>query len=498
MSKSPLESLSVWADLYKDPSAKTKSDWDDVQTHFAMLESYYRGDVFNTKVIDPDAAGDTPLLYPVGANLAKTLCLSMADSLFGEWNESVVTFDPARTAEITDAVTAASRQLDMILRASRGNSRLWELELDRQKFGGGIFKINFDKAPHYINWSRIQATEFFPVVDPTNEDRFLAVKIMSRISREQAYEKFGASTNKSEVEIKEIWTNKNYEYWVDEKKIGEFCGENPYGIVPFVYIPRFRSSNWWGESLIDDVRLTQDELNMRLGDLGEAINYNSHPTRWGVNLPRKFNAKNYPLGSNVLWDLGRAFSGAPQPQVGILESASPVPQGVFDYIKWIYDWTRTSVFAPPIAFGEDDGGGQRSGVTLEIRMWPLLKAIRRSRAYLSTGLTNAVEVSARLLEQKNVLENSAQIIAAMRDGSIVPGFSSIMPRDKAALVDEVVKRLSTNPPTISLQEALKVLGSPSSEEEDIDTMVKKYAKSVSAQSNNDSGDNKPNQEQEID
>lgn len=473
MAKSMIENIPYWADLYKDPSAMTKDDWDGAQSRFQVLEDYYRGNIFNRTVDGPDSDGEQkPLLYPVGANLCKTLCLSMADSLFGEWDEAGVMIEPARTVDVTPSILESIRLTESILRASRANSRFWELDLDRQKFGGGILKINATMSMPFSNWSRIQATDFYPVVDPNNEDRFLAVKVVSKISKEQAKLKYGYDGDKSEVPVREIWDTKSYSFHVDDKQLAEYSGVNPFGVVPFVYIPRFRSSSWWGESLIDDIRMVQDELNMRLGDLGEAINYNAHPTRYGRNLPRKFNAKNYPLGANVMWDLGRAFSGAPEPEVGIMEAKNPVPSGTFEYIQWLYDWARTSVFAPPIAFGEDNGGGQRSGVTLEIRMWPLIKAVRRSRSYLVTGITNALEITSRILEQRKAA--TPEVIKAMRDGSIVPSFSSIMPRDKAALVDEVVKRLSTNPPSISLTEALKILGSPAVEESEIDKMVEKY------------------------
>ena len=120
---------------------------------------------------------------------------------------------------------------------------------------------------------------------------------------------------------------------------------------------------------------------MRLGDISEAINYNAHPVRYGYNLPRAFNTANFPLSPDSLWDLGRVIGNSPEPTVGMLEAKEAVHDSSFTYLNFLYDWTRTSTFAPPIAFGEDNGGGQRSGATLEIRMLPLIKATRRSRAY---------------------------------------------------------------------------------------------------------------------
>lgn len=468
-----LDRISYWGDLKAQVSTETQNDWGEQLMRLMRYEEYYSGRVFNKKVEDPES-DDPPLMYPIGINLSKMLSLAMTDAAFGEWKEAVVNFEQSRDIAVNQDIIEALRLMGCISRASKLNSRLWEVELDRNKFGGGILKINAGMtAPHYVTWSRVPAMEFFPVVDPANEDRFLSVRVISEITKEQAALKYGYTGNSHSVKVEEVWDLKSYTFSVDGVRIDEYSGANPFGVVPFVYIPRFRSTGWYGESLIEDVARAQDELNMRLADLGEAINYNAHPTRIGKNLPRRFNAKNYPLGQNALWDLGRAFAGGPQPEVSLLEAKNPIPQGTFDFITWIYDWSRTSVFAPPIAFGEDDGGGQRSGITLEIRMQPLLKSIRRSRSYLISGLETAMDITARILEQKKVVP--ASYIRVMRERDIVPTFASVMPRDQAALVDEVVKRLSTTPPTISLPTALKLLGSPASEEDEIRKMVEEFA-----------------------
>jgi hypothetical protein len=165
-----------------------------------------------------------------------------------------------------------------------------------------------------------------------------------------------------------------------------------------------------------------------------------------------------------MWDLGRSFgSGGGAPEVGLLQAANPVPDSAFKHIQFVYDWVRTSSFAPPIAFGEDNGGGQRSGVTLEIRLWPLLKAVRRSRSYMTTGLARAMRITGKILAQKKFSDVDKSVVAGLLEGNLTTQYHHVLPRDQAAVVDEVVKLLSTNPPAISLESAQEALGRGMSE-----------------------------------
>jgi len=159
-----------------------------------------------------------------------------------------------------------------------------------------------------------------------------------------------------------------------------------------------------------------------------------------------------------MWDLGRTRAGGDKPEVGLLESENPVANATFEYIKFLYDWTRTASSAPPIAFGEDNGGGQRSGVTLEIRLWPLLKAMRRSRGYLTAGFLQALQITGQILKQKQFRGIQAGVVDRLIKRQILPAYNPILPRDQSAIVDEVVKLLSTNPPAISMESAQIALG----------------------------------------
>jgi hypothetical protein len=80
-------------------------------------------------------------------------------------------------------------------------------------------------------------------------------------------------------------------------------------------------------------------------------------------------------------------------------------------------------------------------------------------------------MSARMLQQKKLPGISALALKAIVEGLIVPTFAEIMPRDHQAIVDEVVKRFSTTPPSISIDTAVDKLGDGIGEVDRIKTMM---------------------------
>jgi len=460
-----------WSDL-GNVSPTVRTSWEGEIAIRAERREYFTGEVFNQKV--PTESGleeDKVELYPVGINLVKMLCISQADTLFGEWDEDIVTFEPRRDAEVDESEKAASRIARDILNDSQAETLLWELALDGNIYGGGVMKIAVSAGG--VKWTRVPIDAFFPIWDPEDVDRLLEVYIVYDLTRDQAKARYGyeAPSGQDLVQRVEHWTQRTYTNKLDGRPIQAYSGINPWGFIPFEYVPRIRTTHWWGDSLTEDVQRAQDELNMRIADLGEAINYNSHPTRWGYNLPKRFNADNYPLGPNILWDLGRVLGQSPEPKVGVLETKDPVPRGTFDYIRFLYDWGRTSVGAPPVAFGEDSDGSQRSGITLEVRMQPLIRAVRRQRSYFSAFLRRAMYKSTVMLVKKDLDRIPKMGLRRLGDGAVVPRFAPIMPRDQAKLVDEVVKRMSTTPPSISLESAVKKLGEGTAEADRVEEML---------------------------
>jgi hypothetical protein len=452
-----------WSDLGTVSfSVETEQLWGGMIAYIENCRYYFDGDVFDEVIkeeIDIDPNAEAPLLYPVKMNLVKMLCLSQADGAFGEYEELPFVYNTRQDEDTKAADSEAIDLMHKVLANSNASSMFWELELDRNVYGGGALKVDLaQSSPGHLILKRIPRFSFFPIWDPSDPDDLLEVYIITTLTKEQAKAKWKYDTTKQYIYRVEHWTKTTYRNTIDDHEVKNYTGSNQWGIVPFVYIPRFRFSTWWGSDLTNDIIGSQNELNMRVADIGEAINYNAHPTRWGKNLPRGFDEKNFPIGSNSMWDLGRTMSAQFDPEVGILEARHAVQPEVYQFVDFIYDWTRTSVFAPPISFGEDQGGGQRSGVTLEIRMWPLIKAINRSRAYLRAGMNRTLDIMARIYKQKNFGDVGPRTIESLEKRRITPVFNPVLPQDHTKIVDEVVKLLSTSPPSISLHTAQRELG----------------------------------------
>lgn len=440
-------------------SSDLRMFWEQEYSLRLSYDRYFHGAVFKDKVeLAQPTEGDV-LLYPVGLNLVKMLTTAHADGLWGEWEDQIVSFEPRREDVPDTSSKAASQLLSDILNASNANSMLWEAGLEREVYGGVPIQVVPDfRSPAKIRWHRIPIQSFFPVFDPDNPDVLLEAYVITPMVRDQARLKFGYDGDKDIVVRTEHWTSEIYTNDLDGVQMEEYSGYNPWHFVPFRYIPRYRTNSYFGDALTGDIIPIQDELNMRVADISEAINYNAHPIKYGFNLPSKFNQKNYSLGPGSFWDLGRVIGGSAPPEVGILEAKRPIAEGTFEYLKFIYDWGRISSSSPPIVFGEDNGGGQRSGATLEIRMWSYIKSIRRSRAYMINGLRDLAWMSAKILEQKQIPGISKNAIRAIIDHKVEPVLADIMPKDHQAIVDEVVKLMSTRIPTISVETSVKKLG----------------------------------------
>jgi len=493
-------SFPEWSDLGgAQPDRMTQDGWDAMLMALNQMHYYYSGQVFKETVPGEYETGEEPpLMFPVGMNIVKVMCHTHTDAMFGEHDGTPIQFAVRDGLEETDADRKAIELLLQIFEANDMSSTLWETELDRNVYGGGALRAGIvyssgtltpnAKEPHErIRIQRITRNSFFPVFDPENPNELLKTVIVSNVSPDQAQLKYNFTTTERLVRT-EVWTARDYKIFYNDEDDPRIVGANTFGIIPSSYIPRYRSSSPLGDSLAGELIPVQDEFNARMADISEAVNYGSNPIMWGINMPRGFNSENFPLGPGAMWDLGKSIGGY-TPEVGALEIKNTVQSGTLDFMRLIYSWVETSAEAPPIAFGKDDGGGQRSGITLELRMWPLIKAVRRSRNYMRTGIRRLIKIIGLMLKQKGFTDVPVRAVDSILSGRIVPVFDPIMPRDHQAIVDEVVKLMSTEPKTISLETAQRILGRGPAEVTKILAMVSEM---LLENSSTQDGDNENN------
>jgi hypothetical protein len=449
-----LAETSFWGVGDTDPQPiQASQEWSAQTARYNKALEYFSGMVFNERSDknDPDAS----LLYPLGINLVKMMGITQAASLWGQWEDDLVDLTVRPLADTKVARDRADEALEVIKATwdySRMGALLYESGLSQQTYGGIFFKNSVDpQAPHGVRIDKLMPYNVFPIWHPIVVDRILEAWIVIPIDRREAELAYGVKFNSvpEETVYVEHWTERDYETLIGDKPLEKFSGQNPWGKVPIEYIPRLRQEGFYGLPLAEDLFGLQDELNARLADIGDNINNAAHPIRW----IRNYNGnpkKDFQMGADALWDLGRTMPGADKPEAGVLE-AQPEPGSSFNFIQFMLDMTRYSSFTSPVAFGEDEGS-QRSGVTLELRLWPMLQQAKATRIYYRSGL---LALHRKILEMAAYREPN-RYSQQLSQHVITPNFAPLVPRDRQMLVDEICRRAEQA--LISPEEALARLG----------------------------------------
>ena len=163
-----------WSDLGVDINTATQNTWDAELGRASKYWYYYSGFIFKEQVQDTEPGAELPLMYPIGVNIVKMLCLAHADSSFGDYRGLPFTYEPRADDEINEIDREASRLARSILLDSNAPTLFWELELERQLYGGAAFKISPSlRKASGVHWQRIPKGSFFPIWDPADPDELL-------------------------------------------------------------------------------------------------------------------------------------------------------------------------------------------------------------------------------------------------------------------------------------------------------------------------------------
>ena len=411
--------------------------------------------------------------YPLQINPIKWICNKHARGLFGEAPDDTSTLVQFafrnEDGETDDLSLKAARIVDRIWGESHGSDIQIDNATISQVVGGSVYRVS--KQP----WNKTLSTGFrinkvvpdyfLPVWSNDDPWTFPEVYVMQYITGDEARQRYQVDPHSMPwVLYIEHWTLESYEITVADQvpQMEGMSGDNPYGLVPFVYIPHLtRAGGLYGQSHVPGLISMVEELNYRMADRGDGVRNTMFNRLFGRNIPKTGitptvigDSKNTDNKEMIL-NIGNEVAGmSGKPEVFHVESsASKGAQISREYTKDLMDMIYSDSDTPSIMFGPSVEGSQPSGDARDLEFWPYLQHQRNERAQTQIGfnMINKMLLSMMLTDGVGgVTEDMLKLEPRVQWG--YP-----MPKRRDMKVQEIVSRRTTQPPTISLPNSLRQL-----------------------------------------
>jgi hypothetical protein len=392
-------------------------------------------------------------LYPLRLNPIRGTVQKHAYALFGEVQDDgrplvlpklvVEGGDPAQKKAKHKAANVAEGVLNRIWWENFGRTLMMRQGILSQILGGCIFHVRYVPEQKKLRSvplmvERVSPEHFVGIPMPGDEYRLQESWIVKPITYLDAARYGVEVSNGFPAYWIEHWELDKYSIHINEhliKKEGvKPEGDNPWGLIPTVYIPHIRANEFYGENIIDHLVGLTKELNLRWADLGDAHNADTHAYAAMRNVSGTPEVVHYP-GLDVL-DLGSSDGLGANNEPDAFEIRKPaMSEASIKYLNALIAAYRGESFVPAVADGEDEGS-QRSAATLVARMWPLVSHINTERVNWSCGLDWLSSIMLRILESNS----QAGITQEHLEMRIRQSWAPILPKDREVFVNELVNR----------------------------------------------------------
>jgi len=224
----------------------------------------------------------------------------------------------------------------------------------------------------------INPSHCFPEYHPHDRDRIIRFKLKYRF--------WGTSPEgtRQVYTFTEISTDEVIEQYINDELIDQY--ENPLGQIPIVHIPNMTiSSSPWGQSDIWDVIPLNRELNEKMTEVSDIINYHAAP----VTIITGAKASQLERGPKKVW------AGLPKDaSVFNLESRGEMA-GALQYIEFLKRTMHEITGVPETALGQFQPVSNTSGVALAIQYQPMMNRFHMKRIHFTKGLEKVNELIIR-------------------------------------------------------------------------------------------------------
>jgi hypothetical protein len=317
--------------------------------------------------------------HNITLNYVRTMSDYITNFCFGK---SVQFRTPEQNASIIPHLLARVWEVD-----NDKNKVLWEMGQLAGVTGDCFVKIAYEEPWQdsigvvHAGRTRIiplNPAHCFPEYHPHDRDRLLRFKLKYRF--------WGTSPEgtRQVYTFTEILTDDLVEQYVNDELIDSY--PNPIGTIPVVHIPNVTiSSSPWGQSDIWDIISLNRELNEKMTEVSDIINYHAAP----VTIITGAKASQLEKGVKKVW------AGLPEKaSVFNLESKGDMA-GAIGYVELIKRTMHEITGVPETALGQAQPISNTSGVALAIQYQPMMNRYHMKKVHFSKGLERVNELIIR-------------------------------------------------------------------------------------------------------
>lgn len=401
--------------------------WNAQQSRYYTYWDLYTGMIWTTP--DPkrvDSQGNPALRFPLQINYAKTICNIHNAVLWGEVRDNSLPLAPHRVKPRRkagqkkppkSAYTSAEDMeifLNEVWMQNDGRSLQQEGGAIQQFLGGIVYRVSWQpddpELRHQIRIEMVIPDFFMPVWNTARPNELLECYVVYRLPAREAFIKYGYQSDGAVGPLYvEHWTKDSVSITLDGEPVSvKFDGErityknypNPFGVVPFVYIPREKSGDFYGMSVLEDLTGLMMELNSRLADLGDILRDYAKTEVYVRNLSGP--TKTQDIGtSRPAVNLGQTVPGSNHEPDAFRIDPPNMPLGLFNFPGFLNNQLMRDSSIPAVAFGEDEGS-QRSALTLAFRMFPLINRVRGVRTHWTTAMNRIAFIIHKIASTKGI------------------------------------------------------------------------------------------------
>lgn len=264
---------------------------------------------------------------------------------------------------------------------------LWEMGQLASVTGDCFVKVAFEEpyvdplgleVPPKIRLIPLNPTSCFPEYHPHDRSRIIRFKLKYRF--------WGTSPEgtRQVFTFTEILTDDLVEQYINDELIDQY--PNSIGKIPIVHIPNTTiSSSPWGQSDIWDIIPLNRELNEKMTEVSDIINYHAAP----VTIITGAKAAQLERGAKKVW------AGLPKDsKVYNLESKGEMG-GALEYIQFLKRTMHEITGVPENALGQTQPISNTSGVALAIQYQPMMNRYSMKKIHFTRGLEQINELIIR-------------------------------------------------------------------------------------------------------